>query len=192
MVEAIENEKFCVNCGSKIDKNAAMCPNCGVMQSKADTRKNTKFCSECGSEINVKAEICPKCGVRQSMRQEKIPKRTKFCSKCGADINEKAELCIKCGTMQPRISCMNSSALPVVDKNPVVAALLTFLIFITGYWYIGRLKRGAVVMALSLVITAMTGGVGYLVMMPLAMYDTYKLASNEPAPYDVLHQWNMG
>jgi TM2 domain-containing membrane protein YozV/RNA polymerase subunit RPABC4/transcription elongation factor Spt4 len=60
-----KSTKFCANCGSKIDKNAAMCPNCGVMQSKASTGKNIKFCSNCGSEVDIKAEICPKCGVRQ-------------------------------------------------------------------------------------------------------------------------------
>jgi len=59
--------KFCINCGSKIDKNASMCPNCGVVQSKISEERKTKFCTNCGSEIDVKAEICPKCGVRQSM-----------------------------------------------------------------------------------------------------------------------------
>lgn len=57
--------KFCINCGSSIDKNAFMCPKCGVTQSGGPAGKNTKFCTNCGSEIDIKAEICPKCGVRQ-------------------------------------------------------------------------------------------------------------------------------
>lgn len=61
-----KNTKFCINCGSKIDKNASMCPSCGVVQSKISEERNTKFCTNCGSEIDSKAEICPKCGVRQS------------------------------------------------------------------------------------------------------------------------------
>ena len=57
--------KFCRNCGSSIDKNASMCPKCGVAQSGGPAEKMTKFCTNCGSEIDGKAEICPKCGVRQ-------------------------------------------------------------------------------------------------------------------------------
>jgi uncharacterized Tic20 family protein len=33
MTEAIENEKFCVNCGTKINSKAVICPSCGVQQS---------------------------------------------------------------------------------------------------------------------------------------------------------------
>jgi TM2 domain-containing membrane protein YozV/RNA polymerase subunit RPABC4/transcription elongation factor Spt4 len=61
-----KSTKFCVNCGSKIDKNAVMCPSCGVAQLKISEDKKTKFCTNCGSEIDNKAEICPKCGVRQT------------------------------------------------------------------------------------------------------------------------------
>jgi RNA polymerase subunit RPABC4/transcription elongation factor Spt4 len=156
----------------------------------------TMYCKDCGSQISSKAEICPMCGVRQRgefgrRQNEEFSKNTKFCSECGSEINAKAELCPKCGTMQS-VTSRNSSSSPIIGKNPMTAALLTFLIFIVGYLYIGRLKRGVVVMIISIVITAVTGGIGYLVMMPLAMYDTYKLASNEPAPYDILNKWDLG
>ncbi len=55
--------KFCANCGTKVDLNAAFCPQCGykfVQQEKSQT----KFCQSCGEKININAEICPHCGVR--------------------------------------------------------------------------------------------------------------------------------
>lgn len=54
--------KYCGNCGSQIDANTDVCPECGVRQPEA---KRTKFCSNCGSQIDENAEICPECGVRQ-------------------------------------------------------------------------------------------------------------------------------
>lgn len=33
MVDEIGNEKFCANCGTKINSKAVICPSCGVQQS---------------------------------------------------------------------------------------------------------------------------------------------------------------
>lgn len=61
--------RFCVNCGSEIDKNAIMCPSCGTTTSRMPEEKNRKYCTNCGAKIDIKAEICPKCGVRQLSRR---------------------------------------------------------------------------------------------------------------------------
>jgi len=65
-VQQPQSTKYCVNCGAKIDKNAAMCTSCGALQGKKPVGKNDKFCTNCGSMIDINAEICPKCGVRQA------------------------------------------------------------------------------------------------------------------------------
>jgi len=63
--------KYCINCGSEIEDDAEVCPNCGVSQTTAlegpyeERGPNEKYCVECGELINKQAEICPECGVRQ-------------------------------------------------------------------------------------------------------------------------------
>jgi TM2 domain-containing membrane protein YozV/RNA polymerase subunit RPABC4/transcription elongation factor Spt4 len=54
--------KYCANCGDQINKEAEICPECGVRQ---PNETETKYCANCGEQIDENAEICPKCGVRQ-------------------------------------------------------------------------------------------------------------------------------
>lgn len=54
-----DDTKFCSSCGSKIPKEAKVCPSCGVQL----VALQTKFCSSCGSQIDINAEVCPSCGV---------------------------------------------------------------------------------------------------------------------------------
>ena len=39
MTEQLKNEKYCVNCGEKINKKAEICPKCGVRLSFPDSNK---------------------------------------------------------------------------------------------------------------------------------------------------------
>jgi TM2 domain-containing membrane protein YozV/RNA polymerase subunit RPABC4/transcription elongation factor Spt4 len=61
----------CINCGSEVDDNAEVCPNCGVNQEAQldgehkERGKDEKYCVECGELIYKQAEICPECGVQQ-------------------------------------------------------------------------------------------------------------------------------
>lgn len=61
----------CRNCGSEIDENASVCPDCGVNQQTTlegghgDRGPDEKYCVNCGTLINRQAEICPDCGVPQ-------------------------------------------------------------------------------------------------------------------------------
>lgn len=52
---------FCRNCGKEINKEQAICLNCGVKNGFGD-----KYCCHCGSEVNPQAEICLKCGMSLS------------------------------------------------------------------------------------------------------------------------------
>jgi TM2 domain-containing membrane protein YozV/RNA polymerase subunit RPABC4/transcription elongation factor Spt4 len=144
--------KFCVNCGSSIDRNASICPKCGVAQSKNPKEKSTKFCTNCGSEIDSKAEICPRCGVRQ-----------------------------------PGIMGFSG------EKNPAIAALLSFLVVGLGQVYAGKPKRGIVLFA-ACVIFAMTSFLVLPVFAALAcwigsIYDAYKIAQGEPGPFSFIDNY---
>lgn len=64
--EALDaEEKYCISCGSGINRDAEICPDCGVRQEASNLSSSTKYCADCGAEIKVEAEICPECGVRQ-------------------------------------------------------------------------------------------------------------------------------
>lgn len=39
MAEQLKGEKYCVNCGEKIDEKAEICPKCGVRQSALNSKK---------------------------------------------------------------------------------------------------------------------------------------------------------
>lgn len=39
MAEQLKGEKYCVNCGEKIDEKAEICPKCGVRQSFLNSKK---------------------------------------------------------------------------------------------------------------------------------------------------------
>lgn len=64
------NAKFCLECGTKIEKLAddeVICPSCGKKVRRG------KFCLECGASFINK---CPKCG-------SEVPAGGKFCLECG-------------------------------------------------------------------------------------------------------------
>ncbi len=68
--EIVENSKFCLECGKKIEKiddDEIICPSCG------NKTKKGKFCMECGTPLVIK------------------------CVKCGADIVPGAKFCLECG-----------------------------------------------------------------------------------------------
>lgn len=68
-----ESAKFCLECGTKIEKiadNEMRCPACGKITPKG------KFCMECGQTLIIK---CPSCG-------SEVPQGGKFCLECGTKI----------------------------------------------------------------------------------------------------------
>lgn len=158
--------KHCINCGAEIDINAAMCPKCGVMQNKKPIGKSKIFCYNCGAEIDINAVICPSCGVKQKTA----------------------------GSLIQNISGSTTEELrsdPVLDKSPTTAVIMGLLGLLPGYWYIGRLwKRGVVVIILGLLLSFT--GIGVFIVWGAGIYDIYKHAKNEPAPFDILNKWDLG
>lgn len=70
-----EDAKFCLECGTKIEKinvNEAICPHCGKKTI------NGKFCMECGQKLQL---ICPNC-------KKELQVGTKFCPECGKRLEE--------------------------------------------------------------------------------------------------------
>ena len=158
----VENEKFCPNCGSAIEKQ----------NNSFNNSSNTKFCSNCGSEIDMLAELCPKCGVNQNSQNN--VKNTKFCSNCGSEIDFKAEICPKCGVRQSSSTGFSS------EKNVWVAVLLSLLVVGLGHFYLGLPKKGAMLLILTIIswilIVAVIGIILYPLILIYGVYDVYTSA----------------
>jgi hypothetical protein len=45
---------------------------------------------------------------------------------------------------------------------------------------------------MALILGALTAGIAGFIILAIAIYDAYKLARNEPAPFDILNRWNLG
>jgi predicted amidophosphoribosyltransferase len=93
----LENAKFCIGCGSGLNKastpkmnevksNSIVCPGCG-----SENRPGSKFCIGCGNSLatdkheeNEKVPdsvICPECQSENKLE-------SKFCIKCGSNLKE--------------------------------------------------------------------------------------------------------
>lgn len=62
----------------------------------------------------------------------------KFCSSCGETIDQDAEICPSCGVRQQHPQLFPS------DKNPAIAAVLSFVIVGLGQVYNGQIFKGVV------------------------------------------------
>ncbi len=139
--------KHCLNCGSDIDINAAICPKCGVSQNKRPAGKSKMFCHNCGAEIDINALLCPKCGVEQ---------------KVGVPI-------------------------AAGEKSAFIAAILSFLLAGVGEIYVGKMRRGIVILLAALLLSWTM--IGYPIIWLLSIYDAYKLAKGEAGPLDFIDQY---
>lgn len=55
---------FCSKCGTAIDKDTGLCPNCDAQ--KLNILKNTpKFCRYCGSAMDMTTGLCPECSKKE-------------------------------------------------------------------------------------------------------------------------------
>lgn len=105
-----------------------------------------------------------------------------YCSDCGEVIRENAEVCPHCGVRRRS---------PGGDKNPGVAALLSFVIPGAGQVYNEQIGRGAIafvgvgvadtlIVLLAVVLTVVLVGPLFLILIPLVhlvvVYDAYDQA----------------
>lgn len=77
----------------------------------------------------------------------------------------------------------------VESKNPIIAVILNLIIAGLGHIYLGYTKRGIVLFFLTVLIAAISMGLGWILGVILCSYDAYQLAKNRPAPFDFLAKY---
>ena len=118
-----------------------------------------------------------------------------FCSSCGSPNDNGATFCQKCGKalssdsstsqshergderMRDTQSPQSSSA-TATGKNPVLAAILS-LIPGVGQFYNGDVKKGWIMLGITVVGNIVTLGWAWLPMFIWAAYDAYQVASGK-------------
>ncbi len=133
------------------------------------------YCGSCGERMkSTAAKICPNCGSDPKMGVE-------YCPHCGEKLKSKnAKICMNCGCeLKPSKK---------EEKNPTLAAILSFFIVGLGQIYNGQIMKGIIlflahggmwVVAFLLSIVYFIGC--FLMPIPLiiyiySIYDAYKTA----------------
>lgn len=76
-----------------------------------------------------------------------------------------------------------------MSKSPIIAVILNLIIAGLGHVYLGYSKRGIVLFLLSILIAAISSGLGWIVAVILCSYDAWQLAKHRPAPFDFLERY---
>lgn len=84
---------------------------------------------------------------------------------------------------------MNGCNCRVKSKSPIIAVILNLIIAGLGHVYLGYTKRGIILFLLSVLIAAVSSGLGWIVGVVLCSYDAWQLAKNRPAPFDFLAKY---
>ena len=141
------------------------CKNCGC-----ELQEGAKFCKECGAEViveevNGEFQFCPKCGY-------KMAKGLKFCPECGSPTSN-----------TPHVNnTVNNTGNSVVNtnKDPLLAAILSFLIIGLGQIYLGLTKKGIILFLAAIVsgvlMLILIGFILWLLIWAYAIYDAYNSA----------------
>lgn len=90
----LENAKFCIGCGSGLNKtstpkmnevksNSIVCPGCG-----SENRPGSKFCIGCGNSLETTAN--------KHEENEKVPDSV-ICPECNFENNQGSKFCVSCG-----------------------------------------------------------------------------------------------
>lgn len=92
-----------------------------------------------------------------------------YCKNCGKKIDDKAEVCVGCG-----VKCKQE------EKNPTIAAILSFLFVGLGQIYNGEVAKGigfmVIAVLLFLTIFVVIGVVLYPAFYIYQIYEAYKTA----------------
>lgn len=98
---------------------------------------------------------------------------TKYCSNCGSQIDVRAEICPECGVRQAPPKTIKNNQ----EKNPALAALLSFLIVGLGQIYNGDVRRGVLLLIgaiISAILWLVVIGIIFSIIIWLyAIYDAY-------------------
>ena len=148
------SKTYCLDCGAKLAPGA-------------------KFCSECGTEVDgagehetggTDASVSARGTVTETTTTEPNASReepttaqersstarseTVFCRACGAEILARSEICPECGVGQ------RGSGSPG-EKNPGLAALLSFVLVGAGQLYNGDVVKGIVLMVAEFTLVSL-------------------------------------
>jgi len=141
------------------------------------------FCGNCGKELSADVRFCPACGVPVatpappggSQPGVSVEAGTgKYCQHCGEVIPKEAEICPKCGRR-----VMEAPRVPE-QKNPGIAAVLSFLFTGLGQIYNGQIGKGISFIVLGVVLALTVIFLIGIILYPLFwiynIYDAYRSA----------------
>jgi len=109
-------------------------------------------CQNCGVEVKDEAKFCQNCGADINEQKATNENETKFCSNCGFELDKNIKFCPECGkaTDNKPITKDNVSV-TTVNKDPILAAILSFFIVGLGQIYIGLTKKGIILFLLAFI-----------------------------------------
>lgn len=128
-----------------------------------------------------------------------------FCSKCGTANDDVARFCGKCGNALALAGAGAAAATAgppppppggdtvrggqmvardkryAAGKNPAVALILSLLVIGVGQFYNGDIKKGLAMLAGTVVLGLLTGGIAVLAFWIWSVYDAYQVAGGKLA-----------
>jgi TM2 domain-containing membrane protein YozV len=131
------------------------------------------YCPSCGKPYDGSPVFCPNCGKPLSSA---APSQQSYCPHCGKPVDPVAEICPSCGVR------IRQAPQPVVrdQKNPGLAAVLSFFFTGLGQIYNGQIGKGILFLVLGIVflitIIVLIGFILYPVFWIYNIYDAYNTA----------------
>jgi TM2 domain-containing membrane protein YozV/ribosomal protein L37E len=113
--------------------------------------------------------FCSKCGIKIKNRENK------FCSYCGNELNISKEKVAEEKNINDDKDMYQNNVVVRYDKNPSVAAILTFFLFCLGQFYNGQILKG-IIFVVILIILIYINIILALLFLIYATYDAYKNA----------------
>lgn len=108
-----DDEEFCTDCGSKISKNTVICKNCGQI-----VPENVRFCNNCGHPTKEPGNFCQNCGNSLEPGQD-------FCDECGANLTKPLK-------ESPIDKIKNDKKVLIAAITAIAVVLIGAFIFIGG------------------------------------------------------------
>ncbi len=141
-------------------------------------------CKNCGCELQEGAKFCKECGAEVTV--EKFDGESQFCSSCGFKMPTGLKFCPQCGSPTSKVphnsNTINNAGSSVVNtnKDPVLAAVLSFLIIGLGQIYLGLTKKGILLIVAAFIsgilMLILIGYVFWILIWIYAIYDAYSSA----------------
>ena len=137
-------------------------------------------CENCGCEIPEEAKFCPDCGCE--VIKEEPSSETKFCANCGCEMPRSTKFCPECGAQtqgNPQQNNTNNSVLNR-NKDPLLAAVLSFLFIGLGQIYLGLTKKGILLIVGAIIsgilMMILIGFITWFLIWGYAIFDAHKCA----------------